>query len=251
MDVLFTICGRAGSKGIKNKNIKNFCGKPLPYYTISAIDLFLKSTKRNIIADIVVSTDSIELIKIMSDNTMRKVDIIERDEKLSGDSVGKIAVIEDCVEQMQKRMGKKYDVVMDLDITSPLRRVIDIENVIDRHITTNADVTTTVASARRNPYFNQVKKCEQGFKRVIDSNFTARQQAPDIYDMNASIYAYSPAYLSTGKVLGGYCECVEMYDTGILDLDHENDFELMQVIANYLYKNNSEFGVVADNIYYI
>lgn len=249
MDVLFTICGRAGSKGIKNKNIKNFCGKPLPYYTISAIDLFLKSTKRNIIADIVVSTDSIELIKIMSDNTMRKVDIIERDEKLSGDSVGKIAVIEDCVEQMQKRMGKKYDVVMDLDITSPLRRVIDIENVIDRHITTNADVTTTVASARRNPYFNQVKKCEQGFKRVIDSNFTARQQAPDIYDMNASIYAYSPAYLSTGKgVLDGYCECVEMYDTGILDLDHENDFELMQVIANYLYKNNSEFRVVADNI---
>lgn len=249
MDVLFTICGRAGSKGIKNKNIKNFCGKPLPYYTISAIDLFLKSTKRNIIADIVVSTDSIELIKNMSDNTMRKVDIIERDEKLSGDSVGKIAVIEDCVEQMQKRMGKKYDVVMDLDITSPLRRVIDIENVIDRHITTNADVTTTVASARRNPYFNQVKKCEQGFKRVIDSNFTARQQAPDIYDMNASIYAYSPAYLSTGKgVLGGYCECVEMYDTGILDLDHENDFELMQVIANYLYKNNSEFRVVADNI---
>ncbi len=50
------------------------------------------------------------------------------------------------------------------------------------------------------------------------------------------------------KVLGGYCECVEMYDTGILDLDHENDFELMQVIANYLYKNNSEFRVVADNI---
>lgn len=39
-----------------------------------------------------------------------------------------------------------------------------------------------------------------------------------------------------------------MYDTGILDLDHENDFELMQVIANYLYKNNSEFRVVADNI---
>ena len=67
--------------------------------------------------------------------------------------------------------------------------------------------------------------------------------------MNASIYAYSPAYLSTGKgVLDGYCECVEMYDTGILDLDHENDFELMQAIANYLYKNNSEFRVVADNI---
>ena len=42
MNILFTICGRAGSKGIKNKNIRKFVGKPLPYYTISAIDLFLK-----------------------------------------------------------------------------------------------------------------------------------------------------------------------------------------------------------------
>ncbi len=42
----------------------------------------------------------------MSDNTMRKVDIIERDEKLSGDSVGKIAVIEDCVEQMQREWAR-------------------------------------------------------------------------------------------------------------------------------------------------
>ena len=40
--------------------------------------------------------------------------------------------------------------------------------------------------------------------------------------MNASIYAYRPEYLRAGKgVLDGYCEAVEMDDTGILDLDHE------------------------------
>ncbi|MDD3706486.1 MAG: acylneuraminate cytidylyltransferase family protein, partial [Clostridiaceae bacterium] len=39
-DILFTICGRAGSKGIKNKNLRDFLGYPLPYYTISAIDLY-------------------------------------------------------------------------------------------------------------------------------------------------------------------------------------------------------------------
>ena len=66
----------------------------------------------------------------MSDNTMRKVDIIERDEKIERRQCRKIAVIEDCVEQMQKRMGKKYDVVMDLDITSPLRRVIDMKMLL-------------------------------------------------------------------------------------------------------------------------
>ena len=40
--LLITICGRAGSKGFKNKNLKNFCGKPLVYYSLSAAELFIK-----------------------------------------------------------------------------------------------------------------------------------------------------------------------------------------------------------------
>ena len=39
-----------------------------------------------------------------------------------------------------------------------------------------------------------------------------------------------------------------MYDTGILDLDHENDFALMEVIAKHLYDTDKEFGEVRDNI---
>lgn len=139
--------------------------------------------------------------------------------------------------------------VVDLDITSPLRAVKDIENLIDVEKETSADVTTSVTTARRNPYFNQVMKTEHGYKKVIESNYTARQQAPEIFDMNASLYAYSPTFLESGKgVLEGYCECIEMYDTGILDLDHENDFELMEVIAEYLFKNNRQFAEVYENI---
>lgn len=79
MNILFTICGRAGSKGIKNKNIRKFVGKPLPYYTISAIDLFLKKTSLDIEADIVVNSDSRELLQLMKENQLRVVEIIERD----------------------------------------------------------------------------------------------------------------------------------------------------------------------------
>lgn len=43
----------------------------------------------------------------------------------------------------------------------------------------------------------QVKKTEHGYKKVIDSDFTARQQAPEIFDMNASIYAYNPGFLAS------------------------------------------------------
>lgn len=248
MKILFTICGRAGSKGIKNKNISDFNGKKLPYYSLSIIDLYLKNNKE-IEADIVVNTDSQELIQIMKQNPMREVFIIERTPELSGDSIGKIDVIRDCIIKMEKRTKIKYDIVLDLDITSPLRTIDDLQNLIKKHIETNADVTTSVVPARRNPYFNQLKKTEQGYKKVIKSNYTARQQAPEIFDMNASIYAYNPLFLLSGNnLLEGYVECIEMYDTGILDLDHVNDFELMQVIAEYLYRTNKDFSVVRDNI---
>lgn len=247
MKLLFTICGRAGSKGIKNKNLRKFCGKYLVHYTVSAIDLYLKKHPE-VAYDIVVNSDSLELLALTENNGMRVVEQIVRDESLAGDAIGKIAVINDCLEKMEVRKGDRYDMVVDLDITSPLRTEADLEKVIALQMEKQADVTTTVATARRNPYFNQVKRTEHGVKKVIESNFTARQQAPEIFDMNASIYAYKPEYLKTGKgVLDGYCEVVEMYDTGILDLDHENDFELMEVLADYLFKNSEGFREVSEN----
>ncbi len=248
MRILFTICGRAGSKGIKNKNIRLFVDKPLVYYTVSAIDLFIKNTKKDFQYDIALSTDSEDLINIVNNNQLQQVNIIRRRPELCGDSIGKIAVIKDCIEQMESE-DKIYDMVIDLDITSPLRTVADIEKLVEVHDTIGADVTTSVTTARRNPYFNQLKKTEHGYKKVIESNYTARQQAPEIYDMNASMYAYSPDFLKSGKgVLDGYCECIEMFDTGILDLDHENDFELMEVIAKYLFEKNEDFAEVYNNI---
>ena len=249
MQILFTICGRAGSKGIKNKNIRNFVGKPLPYYTLSAIDLFVRRTSLDIECDIVINSDSPELLKMMEANPIKSVDIINRSLELGGDSIGKIAVINDCLNKMEEKKGYTYDMVVDLDITSPLRMVKDIENLIHKHLDKQPDVTTSITTARRNPYFNQVINVGHGFKKVIESNYTARQQAPEIFDMNASLYAYTPKYLQSGKgVLDGYCECIEMYDTGILDLDHENDFQLMEIIAEYLFKEKTEYREIYENI---
>lgn len=249
MKILFTICGRAGSKGIKNKNIRDFLEKPLPYYSISAIDLFLKRANEDVQADIAINTDSPELMELMRNNGLRPVEIIERDESLAGDRVAKVDVLIDCIEKMEERMRVNYDVVVDLDITSPLRTVDDLKKVIDTFFEKKCDIVTTVVPARRNPYFNQVKRIDKGFTKVIDSNYVSRQQAPEIFDMNASIYAYRPGYLKEHrKFWDSYIECIEMYDTGILDLDHENDFELMEVMAKYLFEKNESFAEIAQNI---
>ena len=55
--LLITICGRAGSKGFKNKNLKTFCGHPLVYYSLSAAELFIKSHPE-LEVDIALNTDS-------------------------------------------------------------------------------------------------------------------------------------------------------------------------------------------------
>lgn len=250
MNILFTICGRAGSKGIKNKNLRDFCGQPLAYYSLSAIDLYSKYNRENNYYDVVVNSDSNELLQLMKNNPFMKVDTIRRSDILSGDAVAKKDVILDCINQMENRKGRRYDMAVDLDITSPLRTKDDVVNLIDKHLETNADITYSVTTARRSPYFNQVTYTEtEGAKRVIMSDFTARQQTPVIYDMNASLYAYKPEHLKNGGSFNdGYHAIIEMYDTAVLDLDHENDFELMEVIADYLYKKYPRFSEVRENI---
>lgn len=199
--------------------------------------------------DIVVNTDSERLRSMMEENPFFEVEVIAREDRLAGDLVAKPFVILDCLEKMQERNHTEYDLVVDLDLTSPLRTLHDLQELLDTAVRTGADVTTSVTQSRRNPYFNMVKKTERGYQKVIASDFTARQQAPEIFDMNASLYAYRSEFLKMGKgVLDGYCECIHMYDTGVLDLDHENDYELMQVIAEYLYRTKPEFGAVRRNI---
>ncbi len=248
MKVLFTICGRAGSKGIRNKNIREFLDKPLPLFTISAIDLFLKNCPE-VEADIALNTDSEELISIVENNGMRKVSIVPRKQALAGDTVGKLDVIRDTMLEMEQRSGA-YDMVIDMDLTSPLRQDGDLEKVYREQKTGKWDAVFTVADSRRNPYFNMVTYVEgEGYKKVIASDFTARQQAPEIFDMNASIYAYAPEFLrNTRSIFDGKCGIVKMYDTAILDLDHESDFELMELVARYLFDNKPDFAAIYSNM---
>lgn len=248
MRILFTICGRAGSKGIKNKNLKDFLGYPLVFYTVSVIDLFMKQNA-HIDCDIVVNTDSKDLMYLIRKNLKLQTDFIDRDPTLGQDYTPKIAVIQNSLEIMQERNKQNYDMVVDLDITSPLRTVNDLQSLIEKKVECAADVVFSVTDSRRNPYFNMVKSSAEGYVRVIESSFNARQEAPEIFDMNASLYAYSPSFLEIGKgIFEGKCDVIRMMDTAVLDIDNENDFELMEVIAEYLFRSHEEMDIVRRNI---
>lgn len=250
MNILFTLCGRAGSKGVKGKNARDFLDVPLVWYSMANIALYIEKYGNGDNIKVVLNTDSEPLKDLVRRANEIPVTIIHREESLAGDRVPKVAVILDSLNKAEDVFAQKFDMVVDLDITSPLRTVQDVKNAIDRKKQRNdVDVVYSVAPSRRNPYFNMVKEENGFFCKAIPSNFTTRQEAPVFYDMNASIYAYSPDALRNKEhstFFNSGCDAVVMKDTGILDIDSEEDYELMQVIAKYLYSSESEFKSVFD-----
>ena len=248
MNILYTLCGRAGSKGVRNKNIKSFLDIPLVYYSLAAIKMSIEQLEEGTTYHVALNTDSEDLGRIIKQQKIVDVDILWRDESLGGDAVPKVSVIKDCYKRSSANHNIDYDVVVDLDITSPLRTAEDIRNAIDIKMERpDTDVVYSVTGSRRNPYFNMVKEENGFFVKAIPSSFTSRQQAPVFYDMNASIYAYSPKALrekADATFFNDGAYAIMMKDTAVLDIDSEEDYELMEVIGKYLYEKYENFTAV-------
>ncbi len=255
MNYLFTVCGRAGSKGFKNKNLKSMLGVPLVYYTLAAICLYKKEYGMGDNIYVAVNTDSNELIELVRGQQGLDVLVIQRAGELAGDQIPKVLVVKDCLVRAQEAYGVMFDLVVDLDLTSPLRTVKDIRAAVEKkNARAEVDVVYSVTTSRRNPYFNMVKEEEGFFVKAVASDYVTRQQAPIFYDMNASIYAYAPRALASKKADGFFndnADAVVMRDTAVLDIDSEEDFELMGIIADYLIKTYLEYKEIFDCALYL
>lgn len=122
-NLLITICARGGSKGIPGKNIKLLNGKPLISYSIDVAKQ-IQSKFHNV--EIALSTDSEDIINVAKTYGLF-TDYI-RPDFLANDTVGKIDAIKDILEYSEKKNQVKYEYTLDLDVTSPLRNLQDIEN---------------------------------------------------------------------------------------------------------------------------
>ena len=129
---LCIICARAGSKRLKNKNMKNIFGKPLIYHTIK------QAISSKIFDEIVFSTDS-EKLRKMSVKFGAKSWFL-RPKNLSDDKAAKMPVIRHAVLEAEKKFKMKFDYVFDLDVTSPLRKVFDIKNAFSKFIKSKQDM---------------------------------------------------------------------------------------------------------------
>lgn len=229
MSLLITLCARGGSKGIPGKNIRPINGVPLMAYTIRHAQAYAKKTG----ADIALSTDSDE-IRAVAEKFDLKSDYI-RPAELASDSAGKLPALQHLLLHEEQRLKKRYDYLLDLDVTSPLRTVDDLENgleILKRD--PQALNLFSVSPAHRSPYFNMVERGEDGYFHLCKqptATLLARQSAPKVYDMNASFYFYRRSFFDTDR-LSAVSERSLLYEMPhqCFDLDAPDDFSYMEYL---------------------
>jgi len=226
MNILYIIPARGGSKGIPGKNIKLLGGKPLIHYSIKVARQIANDE------DICVSTDDQEIIRVVNSVGL-KVPFL-RPTKLATDTAGSYEVILHAI-QYYKSIGKKYDVVVLLQPTSPFRNVTNLKEAIGL-FSSNIDMVVSVFETRSNPYYVLFEEDENGFLRKSkQGNFARRQDCPIVYEYNGSIYVMNVKSLKEKSFtqFGTIVKYV-MDSEYTIDLDTQLDWEF----AEFLIKSN-------------
>jgi len=228
MKRLCTICARGGSKGVPNKNIRQMVGKPLIAHSI------LQAQSSGLFEAIAVSSDSMKILDI-SKKFGADYSVL-RPPELASDFAPKLPAIQHCVNEVETLSGEKFDVIVDLDATSPLRITKDIEGAVKLLEDRNVSNVITGCPARRSPYFNLVEQDERGCVRLSKSPeqiITRRQDAPECFDMNASIYVWNRSGLIGSKsVFNVDTLLFVMPEERSIDVDHEWEFEYVEFLFN-------------------
>ena len=189
--VLAIIPAREGSKGIPKKNIAPVAGKPLISYTTELTqDLpWLDST--------VVSTDSQEIAETATQTP--GVEVVWRPEELSGDRVGDHPVLRHALSAREEQTGERYDIVLMLQPTSPLRTVDDVEGCITTLQNGDWDAVWSVSETELTYHpRKQLALSPQGNLSFVipgGHEIVARQELESVFHRNGVCYAFTRDFL--------------------------------------------------------
>lgn len=219
------IGARKGSKGVRGKNFRPICGKPLIDWSLD--QLFASPS----VDAVVVSTDD----EAIYDHAIAKgaLKIGLRPARLATDTAGKWGVWQHALGAAEALTGPA-SAFLDLDCTSPLRLPEDIAQALALFAAERPDMVMSCCEARKNPYFNLVEPDETGALHVskpLPGGVVARQQAPVVYEHAASTYVVDPAYLKRANSLyEGRVIPYLMPAERCVDIDTPFDFTLAEFL---------------------
>lgn len=228
--VVAIIPARAGSKGLPRKNIKNIAGKPLIVWTIEA------ALNSKCITKTVVSSEDDEILNI---SKKYGADIIKRPKELASDKSTSESIVLHVIDVLNSNK-EKFDFLVLLQPTSPLRTSKDIDNAFELMLN---DKATSVISAYEadNKILKAFKYSESGYVEGISNinfSFMRRQDLPKIFMPNGAIYIVDKNVFTKNKSLAtSKTSCYIMPIKFSIDIDTESDLKLaekklLSILAN-------------------
>lgn len=219
MKVVALLPMKGNSERVPNKNLKDFCGRPL-YHKI--LDTLLKS---KYIDEIVINTDGERIKEDLEKNYGGKVVIHDRPKKIIGDFVSMNKIIEYDINET------KADIYVQTHSTNPLLLAATLDEAIEKMMNKDGDFDSifSVTKVQTRLYEADGKPSNHNPLELIRT-----QDLPPLFEENSSFYIFTKESFerSGGKRIGAKAQMFEMDKVEAIDIDQIQDF----IIAESIYK---------------
>jgi CMP-N-acetylneuraminic acid synthetase len=229
LSVLAVVPARGGSKGVPLKNLREVAGRSL----VARVG--------DVIADVpeidraVVSTDHAGIAKAAEEAGIAAP--FMRPESISGDFIGDLDVLTHALEASEKVDGRRYDIVVMLQPTSPLRTAAQVSATIRMLVEGNWDSVWTVSPSDSKAHPLKQLKVADGAMDYYDpagSQIIARQQMGTVYHRNGIAYALKRECLLGQRTIKGQRSGALIIEGHHVSIDTEWDFKLVEFVLEHM-----------------
>lgn len=228
---LAIIPARGGSKRLPRKNVLNFKGKPLIAWSIEA------GLNSQYIDKVVITSDDNEIIDI---SQKFGAETIKRPDEFASDTATTYDAIKHTIDNLEK-----YDYVVLLQPTSPLRNENHINEAIELLEVKNADAVVSVCEMDHSPLWSNILPEDGNMNKFLrDEALNKRSQDLDkYYRLNGAIYICETDRLleNRGFFLKDNIFAYVMDRKSSIDIDEEIDFKMANLLMKTTNKNDGVF----------
>ena len=223
--VLAIVPARGGSKGIPMKNLRPVGGRPLVALAGAAAAAVAEIDRR------VVSTDHPEIARVAREAGLDAPFV--RPDSISGDRIGDWDVLLHALQATEGVDGVRYDIVVMMQPTSPLRRASDVLGTIRMLVEGDYDAVWSVSETDSKAHPLKQLVVRNGVMDFWDprgADIIARQQLEPVYHRNGVAYAFTRQCLLEQKTIKGARTGAYVVAGDHVSIDTEWDIELIEFL---------------------
>lgn len=228
MKALAIITARGGSKRIPRKNIKEFVGKPILAYSIEA------ALQSGVFDEVMVSTEDEEIAEIAKKYGANVP--FYRSERTSNDFASTVDVIEEVVDEYEKR-GKTFDMIVCIYPTAPFITAERLKEAVEKLASSNADTLIPVVRFSYPPQRALVIKDDMlVFNDTRYLNSRSQDLEKHYHDAGQFYVTKTESFKTYREFMVGKVLPMELSELEVQDIDNEVDWKLAELKYKMLHE---------------